>query len=362
MRHVRYLVLFAILISKVDAEPGGAHLLLEKHPYLPDLCPGDTSFVEQCFRRLIDPTYVEDLEVALATRAELIRRGTAAIEEQDFDTAEVLLDSIGYMSIGFWSVKDSRALVEAQQRGLLSPVLQATDLDSLYSVGYQGYLYSEEKRLHHQAVKGEELRSLLAFRRQEEEQAQAGALFTRKDTFERLVEMATLHAFDVWPRLKGMTRRPFLTAGDTRFLKGIDRERDRLTLKIRTNDCYDIDFKRETVSLVHPLRTLENYKQLVGTVFLEERLGKALLFCFEMCNQFDQISEVVVAMYYPGEQSGTEIVVAQFGIRREHYDERRWRKLRVKDGTFQDFLKVNGTYWLHPEIPDLGTPRHLLRR
>ena len=362
MQRVHFLVLSAILISKADAEPGGAHLLLEKHPYLLDLCPGDTSRVEQCFRRLIDPTYVEDLEVALATREEFIRRGRAAIEELDFATAEALLDSIGYMFIGYYFERDFKVLVEAQQKGLLSPVLQATDLDSLLSEGYQGYLYSEEKRLVQQQAKREELGSLLTFRRQEEEQVQAGALSTRRDTFERIVEMATLWAFNVWPRREGMTRRPFLKAGDVRFLKGIEIERDKLTLRIRTDDCFDIDFKRETVSLAHPIRTLENLKQLAWVVFLQDRVGRAMLFCFEMCNQFDQINEVVVAMYSPGKQSGTETVVAQFGIGREHYDERRWRKLKVKDGTFQDFLKVNGTYWLHPEMPDLGTPRHLLRR
>ena len=72
-------------------------------------------------------------------------------------------------------------------------------------------------------------------------------------------------------------------------------------------------------------------------------------------NRYKAIHEVVFTLYYPG-TDGTEHPIGKFGLNRLIGASIDWKDYRVKDGTFQDLLKEKGTYWLHPEIPDMGMP------
>ena len=239
------------------------------------------------------------------------------------------------------------------------------------------YLHPEEKQLLDTLVQTNALGALLFFRKEESEQDRAKALRQRDNTFERLVEVASLHAFSVSHRLQGMTVRSGVSPSRVRFLKDLEAKEDRIALKIRTADCYVVDRKSQTIALAHPRRSLRKFQSLLEIVFEGRSFGAPTPYCFEGrlpsqlpragfgelggCKQFEDIEEVAIALYFAGKQPGTETVVAQFGLRREKYDKKKWRKLKADDGTIQDYLKAHGTYWLHAAMPDMGTPAHLLR-
>ncbi len=377
------------------------HPLLKRYPYLPVLCgwtSGSDAFsaqwvkeqVEVCYRQWLDPTYPEDARAALKAGEDISRQAFTAIRTGEFERAGTLVDSLRdglfrkyrVQAAKIYVLEDSQkgAILQAQESGLLSPPLAAADFDSLFSLGRAGgifHLHLEEEELRRLWARGSELASLLFFRKLELEQEAAGSLATPVGTFERLVEVASLHAFSVHPRRAGMTVRYGVAPPRVRFLKGLEIVEERITLRIRTQDCYEVDRGNRSISLAHPRRSLGKYKLFLEYVFGETGLGKSVPYCYEGalpielpvggfsdlggCKQFVEIREVVVVLYFPGRESGTEIVVAQFGIERDRYDRKRWRRLKADDGTFQDHLKAHGTYWLHGEMPDMGTPAHLLR-
>lgn len=360
------------------------HPLLDRYPYIvslwedgirsfADLDPQEArEVVEGTHRKMIDSTYSEDLQRAIRAGDRLLKQSLAAIGTRDFDRARSLLDSVGYrlhseyrVSAGTIPLTDQtrKALLEAQRNGWLSPALQGRNLDSLFAKKVSGFyhLHPGEGELWSQEAQSYGLWSLLAFRREEAEQEEAEALSTRENTFERFLEVKALRSFYVHPRLKGMTPRPFLAAGNARFLKSIEVTGDELTLNMRRNDCHEVDILQETLSLTHPRKTLEGLKGFMEFVYRDDRFGKLPPPWCELCYEFDRIDEVTIALYFPGGEEGTETVIARFGLGREFYDRDKWKKLKASDGTFQDFLKSHGTYWLHPDMPDMGTPAHLLR-
>ena len=76
--------------------------------------------------------------------------------------------------------------------------------------------------------------------------------------------------------------------------------------------------------------------------------------------RFRGIKEIELVVYYPGGQSGAENQIARFGIGGKALEDVNWGDIHPRDGTFQDLLKKEGTYWLHPQIPDMGTPARYL--
>ena len=81
----------------------------------------------------------------------------------------------------------------------------------------------------------------------------------------------------------------------------------------------------------------------------------------EFRKDFKKMNEVILALYFPGKGS-SEVVIARYGIKRAKFDRaRNWGRLKAKDGTFQDYLKTHGTYYLHRDMPDKGTPAHILK-
>ena len=325
----------------------------------------------------------------------ILRQAFTAIRNGELERAATLVDSVRggglygtyrvqAAKIYVWEDSQKGAILQAQQDGLLSPTLMTADFDSLFSLGRAGgifHLHQEEEELRRLRAGGSELASFLLFRRLEQDQEAAGSLATLAGTFERLVEVVSLQAFSVHPRRAGMTVRLGVAPSKVRFLKDIEIVEKRITLRIRTEDCYEVDWANRSIYLTHPRRFLGKYKLLLEYVFGEVGgevgIGRSVPYCHEGalpaqlpsggfsdlgdCQQFGQVEEVVVVLYFPGKESGSEMVVAQFGMERDRYDKKRWRKLKADDGTFQDHLKTHGTYWLHPEMPDMGTPAHLLR-
>ena len=54
--------------------------------------------------------------------------------------------------------------------------------------------------------------------------------------------------------------------------------------------------------------------------------------------------------------------MSMFGLTRSVGESLNVLRKSIKDGTFQDLLKEKGTYWIHPQIPDIGTPISLIKR
>ena len=364
-----------------------SHPLLERYPFIPVLCGWDPDEADlsseerledrtlECYRRLLDPTYQEDLRAAVRSGEDLIQQGLAAIEGRDFERARALLATVGSKNndrfqvySGVFAVfgpdllplkRPYRAIVEAQEKGLLSPPLQGADLDSLFSSGRRAgffHLFPEENQLWNQEIRvRQDLSPLWHFRTEEKALEQEGALSTHYNGLERAAEVLAFHAFDMPLRRRGMVRRPS-PIGDARFVKGIEFDGATLTLRIRTRDCYELDYSAGTLSLAHPIESLDDFRYFSAILFGETRWHRLSTSPFELFKQFDQVKEVFVELYFPGKESGSEKVIAQFGLPRTRFDQDRWSKLTSRDGSFQDHLKTFGTYWLHPEMPDMAAP------
>ena len=103
---------------------------------------------------------------------------------------------------------------------------------------------------------------------------------------------------------------------------------------------------------------MEKSHSLILDLFIEH---SSLYLTEELRKDFKKMNEVILALYFPGKGS-SEVVIARYGIKRDKFDRaKNWRRLKAKDGTFQDYLKTHGTYYLHKDMPDKGTPAHILK-
>ncbi len=141
-----------------------------------------------------------------------------------------------------------------------------------------------------------------------------------------------------------------------RVIKNISVENGRLTINMRPNpdEIVKRDYSVGKVTFIHPVKFLNNFRRLcydLWSTHPNEWLVK----------RFRGIKELELVAYYPGDQAGTENQIARFGISRKALEGANWRDIRAKDGTFQDLMKKKGTYWLQPEVPDMGTPAHLVK-
>lgn len=141
-----------------------------------------------------------------------------------------------------------------------------------------------------------------------------------------------------------------------RIVKSISVEDGRLTINMRPepDDIVKKDYSAGQISFIHPVDLLKNFRYLCYQLW-STRPSEWLV------KRFRGIEEIELVVYYPGGQSGTENQIARFGIGRKALEGTSWRDIHPRDGTFQDLLKKKGTYWLHPEVPDMGTPAHLVR-
>ena len=183
-----------------------------------------------------------------------------------------------------------------------------------------------------------------------------------KGTVERAAEMQAIHwVFGAGPmndwRSEPVVDYSFLKSGrKVRIVKNISVENGRLTINMRT-EPYDIvkrAYSAGSVSFSHPLKLMQDFRQLCYSLW-STHPNEWLV------ERFRGIKEIELVVYYPGGQSGTETPIARFGIGRKALEGANWGDIRTKDGTFQDLMKKKGTYWLHSEVPDMGTPAHLVR-
>ena len=155
--------------------------------------------------------------------------------------------------------------------------------------------------------------------------------------------------------LKGGSRR--------RIIKSITLSGRTLSVNLRANPDEMAKLYRSTgmIELKHPIKTLGEFKLLLVELwkqpknhFLAEKWNDAR-------NRYSEVDEIVLTLYFQGSTRGTETPIAKFGLSRSAAKAFDRSIHSVRDGIFQDLLKAKGTYWLHPDIPDMGTPRHLLR-
>ena len=183
-----------------------------------------------------------------------------------------------------------------------------------------------------------------------------------KGTVERAAEVRAIRwVFGAGPvndwRSEPVVEYSFLKGGRKfRIVKNISVENGRLTINMHTAP-YDIvkrAYSAGSVSFSHPLKLMRDFRLLCYNLWSTHPSEWSV-------KRFRGIKEIELIVYYPGGQSGTETPIARFGIGRKALEGANWGDIRTKDGTFQDLMKKKGTYWLHSEVPDMGTPAHLVR-
>lgn len=185
-----------------------------------------------------------------------------------------------------------------------------------------------------------------------------------KGTFERKVEFDILSWYINWMDSPVGDDTPtfdysFLRNGSIkRIIKTIKFSSGILTINMRAepNDIVDVRYSQRTTQLKHPIDFMRDFKGLTHKIFSEPGLLNR-----RMRIRYKEVNEIVFTLYYPGKIRETEIPIAKFGLTRSVGESVRWEDISFKDGTFQDFLKEKGTYWLHHEVPDMGTPISLIR-
>ena len=301
---------------------------------------------KELHRRTKDPTYLTDLRKVLEEQRELIAQAETALKENNHELVSSLFSS------GMDLFR--RNNVHYTPKGWL--------------LGNWGKPYSwfhpEEETAWKALDELGAIHNLAQHKRMEAEYADRGALFTREGTFERLVELAILEKFSVY---EGRVRRLGFDREGSRgekFVKNIDYSNGILTVLLRADsDAYDIDFRNGEITPTHPIKTMRRSQKFFAFVFNPRGAGWPR----SLTKEFQKVKEVNITLYFPGERAD-EIVIARYGLTRKAFEAivkppaKKWAKLKAKDGTFQDFLKVHGTYYLHREMPDLGTPAHLLRK
>ncbi len=295
-------------------------------------------------RRTKDPNYLADLRWVLAEARLLLVRSKAATKQGEYVLGKALADSCDRIF--------RKYDVHYNPKGWL---------DNNWEKPYS-WFHREEEDAWNLVLKCRGAFDLAIFKTIEADYEGRGALFTREGTFERLVEYAVLKEFGNY--FGTVSRFGFANEGslDDKFVKNIDFENGILTVKLRAeSDAYDIDYRAREINLTHPIKTMRNSQDFFAFIFNPRGWPKSI------GKTFQKVKQVNIALYFPGEHS-SEIVAARYGLTRTAFDAivkqrgSKWGKLKAKDGTFQDFLKVKGTYYLHREMPDLGTPAHVLRR
>lgn len=295
-------------------------------------------------RRTKDPNYLTDLRWVLAEARLFLVRSKAATKQGDYVLGRALADSCDRIF--------RKYDVHHHPKGWL---------DNNWEKPYS-WFHQEEEDAWNLVLKCGGASNMAIFKEIEAEYEGRGALFTREGTFERLVEYAVLKEFGNY--YGTVSRFGFANEGslDDKFVKNIDFENGILTVKLRAeSDAYDINYRAREIELTHPIKTMRNSRDFFAFVFNPRGWPKSI------GKTFQKVKQVNIALYFPGQHS-SEIVAARYGLTRTAFDAivkqrgSKWAKLKAKDGTFQDFLKVKGTYYLHREMPDLGTPAHVLRR
>ena len=198
-------------------------------------------------------------------------------------------------------------------------------------------------------------------------------------TFERQVEFDILSWYKESPsgsewndreyidRLKNHTIREgpnfdygFLKGGSIkRIVKSIEFSAGILLIRMRADpdDLVEVNFSKNTIEFKHPREFLKKFRKFIRSIW---NLNGSSSWKYQ--NQNREVNEIIISLYYPGSDQGTENPIAKFGLTRPVGEHVKWNDIKVNDGTFQDFLKENGTYWLHSQIPDMGTPIQHINR
>lgn len=304
----------------------------------------ETLKAEEIYRRTKDPTYLDDLKTALEEGRRLVSEAEAAFNARNYELAKSLSDSAG------------------------ENLYRRHKVFYFYSVFMDSWVHPEEEQAKIQFLKAARLSAVVRFREAESEFEDSGALYTKRGSFERLVELAILWKFR--PSEKGEIFRRGLEEiriidgkkmlDGVKLIKNIDFTGGRLTVSLRAGrDSYNIDvFGDGKITLTHPVGTMKKSHSLILNLFNKKR--SFYLFTEDLRKEFTKINEVIFVLYFPSKGSG-EVVLARYGIKRAKFDSRKWVRLKAKDGTFQDYLKTHGTYYLHRDMPDKGTPAHILK-
>ncbi len=306
---------------------------------------------EELRRRTKDPTYVSDLRAALKEGKKLISEAEFALKARNYNLAKSLLDSAGENLY-------RRHKVYYNPKGWLK---------DNWSKPYS-WFHPEEKHAYNQYFQAARLGQVVTFRESESQYEDSYALSTKRGSFERLVEIAILWEFR--PSEEGQIYRLGLEEirivdgkemlDGVKLIKNIDFTDGRLTVSLRAGvDSYNSNiFGDRKITLTHPVNTMKESHDFIWGLFNED--SSFHYFPEKFRKDFNKINEVIFALYFPGKGSG-EVVIARYGIKRTKFDRKKWRKLKAKDGTFQDYLKIHGTYYLHKDMPDKGTPAHILK-
>ena len=133
------------------------------------------------------------------------------------------------------------------------------------------------------------------------------------------------------------------------IVKNIEFSNGKLSISLRADpdDFVDLNYRERSIDYKHPLKFMREFRSLLIAMWRSKWEYNI--------EKYSRVAEIEFSFYYAGSRSGTEQIIAKFGLTRNAVQSTSFAKLRHRDGTFQDFIKQKGTYWLHQAIPDMGT-------
>ena len=287
-------------------------------------------------RRTKDPTYLDALSKALLESKKEIAQARAALDKEDFETARKIA----------FNCEDTFQDNEVY----FSPIG--------WSKPYT-WFHTEEKEAWDLVIQCYVIRRIVNHKQEELRREEKGQFTTKKGTLARSVEYALAEEFIPY-NSDGRIMTVLSRIDGKRIVKDIGFNEGSLTVALRVgSDAYKVDYTEGTVTLMHPVKTVENLSSFIRHVYRPRRWPEL------RAREFQRVKNITAVLYFPGEQLSVEIVFARLGLSRVAFNkaaERKlWRKVKAEDGTFQDLLKTEGLYYLYRDVPDLGTPLQVLK-
>lgn len=292
------------------------------------------------YRRTEDPSYIGDIRKALKEYNKQNDLAQTAIDKKNYKLAQELTGSCE----GRFYNRDVYFTPKAW-------------LDGDYTTKPNTWFYPEEEKAWNAVKRCNELYVTADHKSREEHRERKGHFTTRSGTFSRTAEFALAEKF-IFYNADGLVWNH--VSDDAKpLVKSIDFDNGSLSVALRVgSDAYRLDIVKGEVVLEHPIETMRNSMRFFRQIFRPKGWPDSRE------REFQKVKKVTMTLYFPGEQHSTEVVLARYGLSRsvfeDVWDRKQWGKMKVKDGTFQDLLKAKGLYYLHRDMPDLGTPSRVL--
>lgn len=125
----------------------------------------------------------------------------------------------------------------------------------------------------------------------------------------------------------------------------------KISLRADPEEVAKISYSKGTVEFQYPRQTLEHLLRFIRS-FWKQRTALVSAWALNPA-LYAGVNEVEFSLEFPNED-GTEGPILTCGLARSvAAGIQDWGKVKVKSGTFQTLMRERGSYWIHPQLPDL---------